>query len=89
MPVSKYHLAPSTRLVLLGVTCDTVLKRFEVPQSKIDKLEIILHRAIKTGSITFALLEKLAGKCTSMSVVVPPTALYTHHMHKCIGNLRR
>ena len=78
MSVQKCLLTPTTRLVFLGVVCDSVLKRFVVPQDKLDKLEVILHRATDEKSITFAMLEKLAGKCTSTSLAVPPAALYTH-----------
>ena len=81
-------LTPTTRFVFLGVVCDSVLKRFEIPQDKLDKLEVILHRVARDKSITFTMLEKLAGKCTSMSVAVPPAALYTHYMHKAIGDFR-
>ena len=66
-----------------------MLKRFEVPQDKLDELEVILHRAADEKSITFAMLEKPAGKCTSMSVAVPPAALYTHYMYIAIGDFRR
>ena len=66
-----------------------MLKRFEVPQDKLDKLEVVLHRAADEKSITFAMLEKLAGECTSMSVAVPPAALYTHYMYRAIGDFRR
>ena len=34
-------------------------------------------------------LERLAGKCTSMSVAVPPASLYTYHMYKHIAKFRR
>ena len=89
MSASKCVLTPTTRLVFLGVVCDTTLRRFEVPQDKLDKLEQILNGVVETGSIYFATFEKLAGKCTSMSVAVPPAALYTHFMYKKIGEFRR
>lgn len=89
MSIPKCALTPTTRLVFLGIVCDTMLRRFEVPQVKLDKLEVILRKTASTGFITFAMLEKLAGKCTSMSVAVPPAALYTHHMYKQIRNFRR
>ena len=67
----------------------SVLKRFEVPQDKLDKLEVIPHRAADEKSITFAMLEKPAGKCTSMSVAVPPAGLYTHYIYRAIGDIWR
>ena len=82
-------LTPATRLVLLRVACDSVLKRFGVPQDKLDKLDVILHRAADEKLITFAMSEKLAAKCTSISVAVPPAALYAHCMYRAIGDFRR
>lgn len=41
-------------------------------------------------SISFATLEKLPGKCTSMpSVAVPAASLYAHHMYQQIAKLRQ
>ena len=89
MSVLKCVLTPTMRLVFLGVVCGSVLKRFKVPQDKLDKLEVIPHRATDDKSITFAMLEKLAGKYTCMSVAVPPAALYAHYMYRAIGDFRR
>ena len=57
MSAPKCVLTPTTRLVLLRVVCDSVLKRFEVPQDRLDKLQVKLHRATDEKSITFAMLE--------------------------------
>ena len=87
--ISKCEFTPSTRLVFLGIICDTAQCRFEAPADKLEKLEHILSDAISSGAITFQILEKLAGKCTSLSVAVPVAALYTHHMYKQIANFQR
>ena len=87
--ISKCELTPSTRLVFLGIICDTAQCRFEAPADKLEKLEHILSDAITSGAITFHMLEKLAGKCTSLSVAVPVAALYTHHMYKQFASFRR
>ena len=54
-----------------------------------DELETLLKEAIQSRFITFYDLEKLAGKCTSMSVAVPPASLYTYHMYKKISQCQR
>ena len=87
--ISKCELTQSTRLVFLGIICDTAQCRFEAPADKLEKLEHILSDAITSGAITFQMLEKLAGKCTSLSVAVPVAALYTHHMYTQIANFQR
>ena len=53
------------------------------------KLEAILRDAIDSRSISFSQLEKLAGKCTSMYVAVPPASMYTHHMYRQIAAFNR
>ena len=89
MSITKCVLEPTTRLVFLGIICDTEARRFEVPEGKLLKLEVILTAAITSGWISFVDLERLAGKCTSMSVAVPPASLYTYHMYKHIAKFRR
>ena len=87
--VNKSHLDPTTSLVFLGITCDSAKARFEVPEDKLDKLEAILTEAISEGVISFKMLEKLAGKCTSLSVAVPVAALYTHHMYRQLARFQQ
>ena len=89
MSIIKCVLEPTTRLVFLGIICDTEARRFEVPEGKLLKLEVIITAAITSGWISFVDLERLAGKCTSMSVAVPPASLYTYHMYKHIAKFRR
>lgn len=89
MSVKKCVLEPTTRLVYLGIECDSSQCRFEVPADKLDKLEVILKEAVSTQKITFATLEKLAGKCTSMQVAVPAAKRYTHFMYKQIAKFQK
>ena len=60
-----------------------------MPEDKLRKLEAILRDAVDSRSISFSQLEKLAGKCSSMSVAVPPASLYTHHMYRQIAAFER
>ena len=60
-----------------------------MPEDKLRKLEAILRDAIDSRSISFSQLEKLAGKCTSMSVAIPPASLDTHHMYRHIASFKR
>ena len=77
------------RLVFLGVGCDTAQRRFYVPEDKLRKLEAILRDAIDSRSISFSQLEKLTGKCMSMSVAAAPASLYTHHMYRQVAAFKR
>ena len=60
-----------------------------MPEGKLLKLEVILREAIDSQSISFSQQEELEGKCTSMSLVVPPTSLYTHRMYRQIAAFKR
>ena len=62
MSLKKCTTRPSTRLIFLGIICDTDRRRFEVPETKLIKLETILKEAIQSRFITFHDLAKLAGK---------------------------
>ena len=60
-------------------------RRFEVPEGKLLKLEVLLTAAITSGRISFVNLERLAGKCKSTSVAIPPASVYTYQMYKHIA----
>ena len=49
MSITKCVLEPTTRLVFLGIICDTGARRFEVPDGKLLKLEVILTAANTSG----------------------------------------
>ena len=87
--VAKCVLEPTIRLEFLGIICDTEARRFEVSEGKLLKLEVLLTAAITSWWISLADLERLAGKCESISVVIPPASLYTYHMYKHIAKFRR
>ena len=90
MAFPKTSLEPTTDLVFLSVGCYTARRRFCVPEDKLRKLEAILRDSIDSRSISFSQLDKLAGKCPSMSLAVPPASLYTHHMyHQQIAVFKR
>ena len=74
--------------MFLGIICDTEARRIEVPEDKLLKLEVILTAAVTSRWISFVDFERLAGKCTSISVAVPPASLYTYHTYKHIAKFR-
>ncbi|CAB1112862.1 unnamed protein product [Ectocarpus sp. CCAP 1310/34] len=89
LSIKKSELSPTTCLVFLGIICDAERGRFEVPEDKLAKLDAILTDAISSQVISFQMLEKLVGKCVSLSVAVPVAALYTHHMYKSLTVYQR
>ena len=89
-PGIKRKIIPQcTTRVFLGVGCNTVQRRFYVPEDNLRKLEAMLRDAVDSRSISLSQLKQLTGKCTSMAVVVPPASLYTHHMYRQIAVIKR
>ena len=84
MSIGKCELDPTTSIVFLGVRSDSETQRFTIPEEKLAKLELLITTAIEQGKISFPTLEKVAGKCTSMSVACPAALLYTHFMYKAV-----
>lgn len=48
---AKSHLVPTTRVLFLGVTCDTARCRFEVPEDRLAEMEESLTRATSGGAV--------------------------------------
>ena len=89
MSAKKCALVSATQVVYVGIVCSSDLFQFEVPEDEFAKLEAIIRVALEAGMITFAMLERLAGKCTSMTVAVSAASLYTFYKYKQIGKFQR
>ena len=76
----KCDLRPSQQQRYLGIICDSQSASFRVPQDKLDKLHTLITEALTTGFLTSRTLERIAGKCVSMSVAIRPASLWTHYM---------
>lgn len=89
MSIDRCELEATTRFIIMGVVCDSIEEKFIIPECKLDEWEAILVEALEMEAISFQMLEKLAGKCTSMVVACPAAALYTHHMYQAIAKYQR
>ena len=69
--ILKCELAPSTRLVFLGIFCNTVQCRFEAPADKLENLEYIHSNAIISGAITFQMLESSQANARAYQSLFP------------------
>lgn len=85
---TKCDLNPSQQQRYLGIICDSRTASFRVPQDKLDKLHTLITAALTSGSLTTRTLEKIAGKCVSMSVAIRPASLWTHYMFAAIKNAK-
>ena len=68
----------------MGISCDTKNQMFWVPEEKIKKLIALVEEILKKGISNFAQLEKVVGKCGSMSIAVPAVVLHTRAQYKTL-----
>ena len=71
-----------TRIPYLGIECDTVNKMFWIPEEKMNKLVTLIQEILNKGVSNFVELEKVVGKCRSMSIAVPAAVLYTRAQYR-------
>lgn len=74
--IPKCILEPTTRIVFLGIICDSTQCRFEVPADKLDKLEAIHrgrsdHIIRNSREISRKMHQHLGGGTASQSVHAP------------------
>ena len=82
---TKCDLNPSQVQRYLGIDCDSTTASFRVPEDKLRKLRVLIAAVLEKGSATPRTLERIAGKCVSMSVAIRPASLWTHYMFTAIS----
>ena len=82
---TKCEINPSQVQKYLGIICDSVTASFRVPEDKLRKLHALIETTLAAGKVTVTRLEKIAGKCVSMSVAIRPASLWTHYMFAAIA----
>ena len=89
LSIKKCDLKPSTLQKYLGIWCDSETATFRVPQERLDKLHARIAHAFERGSISFSMLQSVAGQAMSMAVAVRPASLYTQAMFATISALEK
>ena len=85
----KCVFEPTTKLTYLGIECDTENLMFWIPHEKIKKLVALIKEILEKGISNFVELEKVVGKCRSMSIAVPAAILYTRTQYAILKNEER
>ena len=85
----KCNLRPTKVQRYLGMLCDSDTASFRVPPDKMAKLHDLLSTALAAGEISFRTLERIAGKCMSMTVAIRPASLWTHAMLTALSELEK
>ena len=72
---TKCDLKPSRIHRYLGILCDSDTTSFRIAEDNLRKLHALITAALKDGTVTIRMMEKIAGKCVSMSVAIRPASL--------------
>lgn len=85
LSLKKCRTTPSTEVKYLGFIIDSVKQAFILPQDK--KLSFISLRdfILKCEKIDVNTLQRFAGKCVSMNLVVPAAKLYCREVNAAIA----
>ena len=84
--INKSVLEPHTLVRHLGIMVDSVVKKFFVPQDRVDEIVSIIERMLVEGFCTLRMLEKCVGKCRSMAIAVPCAILYTRAQYAALAS---
>lgn len=87
MSPKKCVFLPTRQQLYLGTLCDSDTATFRVPPDKLDKLQMLLREALDAERLSFRTLQRIAGKCMSMTVAIRPASLWTHAMCKVVADL--
>lgn len=69
-----------------GILCDSTTATFRVPQEKLDVVHALLAQAVACRTISFRMLQRVAGKVMSMTVAVRPASLYIQAMFAALAS---
>lgn len=87
--VKKCELRPITAIRYLGIICDSRTMTFRIPQDKLDQLHDLVRTALNSGGVAYRTLQRIAGKCMSMTVAIRPASLWTHAMFAVLASMEK
>lgn len=80
---------PAVTCVFLGLTCDTISRRFTIPHSKLWKFMSLLQSVFNTGSVTIRDLERIAGRAVHFALAIPGAMFFVRHMYRTLADATR
>ena len=89
LSVKKCDLRPKRIQRYLGMLCDSQTATFRVPADRLGNLQSLLGTALEEGRLSFRTLERIAGKCMSLTVAIRPASLWTHAMFAVLSKLEK
>lgn len=89
LSVHKSVLVPSTTLTFLGFIIDTKAQAFKLPEKKRESFKKLREAALKGSTIDLITLQRLSGKCSSMTVCIPGALFYIREMNQAISQAQK
>ena len=89
LSIHKSILTPTDRLIFLGFWVDTSKQAFELPREKRDSFRGLRELALSSKTIDLLMLQKLAGKCSSMAICVPGALFYIREINRAISHAQK
>ena len=87
--LSKSILTPRQQVPFLGFVSDSYLQAFTLIPAKRDKFLAFLRALLAKQTVELVTLQRLAGKCVSMSLAVPGARLFTNEINMAISKAYR
>lgn len=81
----KSQLTPSTCVKYLGFLINSVKCAYLLPEEKKQKFIILREDLLQQNQVNLTTLQRFAGKCISMNLVVPAAKLYTREINLAIS----
>ncbi|XP_062568476.1 uncharacterized protein LOC134230659 [Saccostrea cucullata] len=85
LSLKKSRLFPSTELKFLGFIVDSAKQAFILPCDKKHSFITLRNHILNSETVDVKTLQKFAGKCVSMNLVVPAARLYCREVNAAIS----
>lgn len=82
-------LEPTTSLTFLGYIVNSASQSFRLPEKKGIDFALLREEALNSNMIDLIMLQRLAGKCSSMAVCIPGALFYIRKINRAISLSQR
>lgn len=85
----KAELFPALVRKFLGLLVDADVRRFRIPEDKLQVFLVLVEQAFAAGEVEFRQLERIAGKAVSYTRALPGAMFFTRGLFRALAGLRR
>ena len=84
--LKKCHLIPEKVMTYLGIECDSLRRRFTVPEERVMKYLPLLEGLKSKEVVSYSEMEQLVGKLVSLECAVPAGMWYVREQYSAMRN---